>query len=182
MKNKKIKTAEAKARRFPKFYVLDIVIVILIISIFLGVYFRYSVFDMFGNSKNQEEAEVSFSVKNINYATGIYVDINDKVYFKNDSSDFGTIMESSENSQRALREIPAQQTILNKEGEFITISYPSETRIDAEGKIKCKGVFTKDGSFMLNGNKFLSAGQTETVCTERVTIVITITDIAKISK
>ena len=181
MKDKKVKNKKEKVRRFPKFYVLDVVIVLLIISVLLGIYFRYSVFDMFGNSKNQVEVEVSFSIKNINYTTGMHIDINDKVYFKSDASDFGVIMASTENSQRPLREIPAQQTV-NKDGEFITIHYPADTRIDAEGKIKCKGTFANDGSFMLNGNKFIASGQTETVCTERVTVSVTITDIVKIAQ
>lgn len=181
MKDKKTKNKEEKIRRFPKFYVLDVVIVLLIVSVILGIYFRYSVFDMFGNSKDQVEVEVSFSIKNINHTTGMHIDIDDKVYFKSDGTAFGAIMASTENSQRPLREIPAHHTV-NKDGEIVTITYPADTRIDAEGKIKCKGSFSKDGSFMLNGNKFIAAGQTETVCTERVTVAITIMDIAKISQ
>ncbi len=180
MKDKKIKNKEEKSRRFPKFYVLDVVIVLLIVSVLLGIYFRYSVFDMFGNSKNQVEVEVSFSIKNINYTTGMHIDIDDSVYFKSDGSTFGVIMANTENSQRPLHEFFAEQTV-NKDGEIVTITYPPNTRIDADGKIKCKGIFAKDGSFMLNGNKFIAAGQTETVCTERVTVAITITDITEIS-
>ena len=64
-KNKKEKNTEKKARRFPKFYIIDAIIILLVIAISLGIYFRYSVFDILGNSKNQTEAVVTFSVKNI---------------------------------------------------------------------------------------------------------------------
>ena len=64
-KEKKSKVDGVKERRFPKFHVLDAVIIILVIAIVAGVYFRYNVVDQLGNLKNQQEATVTFSVKNI---------------------------------------------------------------------------------------------------------------------
>ena len=68
-KNKKEKNSANRSRRFPKFYVIDFIIILLVVAISLGIYFRYSVFDILGNSKNQTEAVVTFSVKNIKNTT-----------------------------------------------------------------------------------------------------------------
>jgi len=135
---------------------------------------------MFGNSKNQVEAVVSFSVSNINETTGYYIDIDDRVYFKDDGSELGLIMPSSENSLRAIEEEPAIE-IIEENGEYISVSYPIGTRIDAKGRIKCKGIFGSDGAFMLNGSDYISPGQSFTVCTERVTVNITVIDIQPLS-
>ena len=119
MKNKKDKQSIEKVRRFPKFYVLDIVVVLLIVAIFLGIFFRYSVSDLFANAKEQIPAEISFSVKNINSSSIDYVKIGDEVYFKDSGEGLGTIMASTENSKRPLREVPASESVyIESEAKF----------------------------------------------------------------
>lgn len=186
MKNNNEKNVTEKVRRFPKFYVLDVVIVLLVVAIFLGIYFRYSIYDMFGNSKDQVDAEVSFSVKNIKNSSTDYVKIGDEVYFKDGGNTFGTIMASTENSTRPLDAQPASETVYisgenKEENKFEIIHYPVGTRVDANGRIKCKGFFSQEGSFMLNGSDYIAPGQTFTVCTEKLTLEITILDISKIN-
>ena len=172
------KTKKVKDRRFPKFHILDAIIIIVVIAIVAGVYFRYNVFDTLGNLKDQSEAHITFSVNDIRDTTELYVKINDAVYFKDDGDNLGTIMEIAENSDRPLNITPATKEFYEN-GEVITVNYPADTRINAEGKIKAKGIFGQDGSFMLNGSTYLSAGQKYVVCTERVTLEITITGIEK---
>ncbi len=183
MKNKKEKRNTEKVRRFPKLYVLDIVIVLLLVAIGLGIYFRYNVFDILGNAKDQTSAEVSFVVKNINNTSIDYVEIGDEFYFKDTKNSFGTIMASAENSNRPFTDPPASETIyVPEKNEFVVVHYPENTRIDAEGKLKCKGSFSADGSFMLNGSNYIAPGQMFTVCTEKVTFEITILEISKAGK
>lgn len=179
---KKEKLSSEKVKRLPKFYVLDAVIILLIVAVFLGIYFRYSIFDMLGNTKNQVDVEVSFSIKNIQDTTSHYIDIGDIVYIKDGQTEFGTILASDDSSDMPLGNIsPASETFI-KDGEIISVNYPSDTRINAEGRILCRGNFAQDGSFMLGGDKYLSAGQKLTVCTENVTVEITVLSIDKIVK
>lgn len=178
---KKDKNINKESRRFPRIYIFDVIIIILVIAIGLGIYFRYSLFDLFGNSKNQVEAVVSFSIENIKDTTSYYIDIDDSMYLKEDGTHFGTIIANSENSEQPLSESPASKTIYDN-GEYITVSYPSGTRIDVKGRIKCNGIFGDDGAFMLNGSEYIAPGQTFTVCTETVTVDITILDIQKMSE
>ena len=180
MKNKENKK-EGRGKRAPKIYLLDFVIILLVIAMGLGIYFRYSLYDLFGNSKNQTESIVSFSIKNIKDTTSYYIDIDDKLYVKDDGSYIGTIMANTENSERPLSESPAVEVIYD-DGEYVTVSYPNGTRIDAKGRFTCSGIFGSDGSFMLNGDEYIAPGQTFTVCTERVTVDITILDIQKVAE
>ena len=180
--DKNVKNTEKKVRRFPKIYVLDVAIIILIVVALLGIYFRYSIFDVLGNYKNQDEAQIVFSVKNIKETTKTFINIDDEVYFKDDGTDFGTIISGEENSNEALVGIvPASATFIDN-GNPITVSYPAGTRIDANGRIKCSGSFSEDGTFKLHGTDYLSAGQTKVICTEFVTLEITIVKIEKIAK
>ena len=184
-KEKKSKVDGVKERRFPKFHVLDAFIIILVIAIVAGVYFRYNVVDQLGNLKNQQEATVTFSVKNIKADTAKhYVEIDDEVYFKSNGDKFGTIMRIEDNSEIALSTVPSSESFFKKDadsekGTLIEVLYPPETRIDAEGKIKCKGVFSPNGSFALNGSTDLCAGKKYTVCTEKVTLEITILSVER---
>ncbi len=181
-KNKEQKEIkQKKERRLPRFHVLDVVIILLVVAILAGVYFRYNVFDTLGNLQNQSEANVTFSVENIQDSTRYYIDIGEELYFKADGKTFGTIMESAENSDRALVDEPASEMLLvtypDGTQKFEPVYYPSGTRIDVTGKIRCVGKFADDGSFLLGGSTYICPGQTIEVCTERVTLLITVTAI-----
>ena len=183
-KIKKKEEGKSEKKKFPKIHVLDVVIILLVIAVLAGVYFRYNVFDSIGNLQSQSEVQITFSIKNIKDSSKHYVEIGDNVYFKSDGKEFGTIMESTENSDVALIVTPAWENFIADEGKdmgkYISVNYPQGTRVDAEGKIKCSGVITADGTFLLGGSRYISAGQTETICTERATFEITVLSIEKI--
>lgn len=181
-KKEKIKndspTAE-KVRRFPKFGILDAAIILLIISVIIGLAFRYNLFSTFTELKNLNKYAVEFSVKNIESGTQTFILSGDAVYFKDNGKTLGTIIESSDASSIALTISPSTQSFI-KDGSVITVQYPQNTRIDATGRIKAEGKFSEDGTFLLNGSDYLSPGQTFVVCTEKVTLEITIVSIEPI--
>ena len=182
-KNKKIKSAPSteRVKRFPKFGVLDVAIILLIISIIVGLAFKYNFFNSFVKFQNLDECAVSYSVKNIQKTTESFISSGDIVYFKDSGKAFGTIMESSDNSNMPLSHSPSKHTFFEN-GDFKEVTYPPDTRIDATGRIRCEGKFSSDGAFLLNGSSYLSAGQTYVICTEKVTLEISIIDIEPIEK
>ena len=182
-KNKKVKDAPSAetVKRFPKFGILDAVIILLIISVIVGLAFRYNFFNTFTNLQKLDEYAVSYSIKNIEHTTPNYIDNGDEVYFKDSGRKFGTIMESSDAATFPLTVTPSTQTFVEN-ASTITVTYPPETRIDATGRIKCEGKISSDGTFLLNGSDYISAGQTYIICTEKVTLEITIQGIELIEK
>jgi hypothetical protein len=169
-----------KARKFPKFGVLDAVIILLVVVICAGVYFRYSFFDMLNSSKNLKECYVTFKTDKITTAVSRELEKDDFVYFKSDGSDFGTITTKSEAITIAIQEQPATTTVFKDGKTYADVQYPSgmeDSLISGTGTIKCECSIAENGSFLLNGSSYIAPGQTYTVCTERVTFKITITAI-----
>ncbi len=184
-KDKKVKEQNGeKKRSFPKIHVLDVVIVVLIIATVVGVYFRYNVFDTIGNLQNQNEAQITFVAKGIDFSPNNFIQPGDSVYFKNDGKNFGTMMASTETSQVAFITTPASESFITPDGKHITVPYPLDNALlaktNAEGKIKCSGTFSEDGSFLLGGSTYIAAGGIYVICTEKVTLEITINSIEKI--
>ena len=168
-KKQKIKSAPSaeKVRKFPRFGILDAVIILLVISVVVGIVFRYNLFKTFTELKDLNEFAISFSVKNIESTTQYEIDIGDGVYFKDSGEHLGKIMKSSDASGEALNISPSTQTFIEN-GSAITVAYPINTRIDATGRIKCEGKLSSDGTFLLNGSDYLSAGQTYVICTQQI--------------
>ena len=179
-KEKNISNEKKKNSRFPKFRFLDVVIILLIVAVIAGVFFRQNIPTIFGKAKDLTNVEVSFSVTNVNKNAIDAIDVGDVVYFDSDGSHFGTMTASSDDAKFALSKLPAYEVFFEN-GEYKTVYYPDETnRVNAKGKIDCKGAFSNDdGSFMLNGSTYLAAGQTVVICTEKVTLEIVITDIVE---
>ena len=101
MKNKNISEAEAvqnkdtqklkadKKHKFPRFGVLDAVIILLVIVICAGIYFRYSFFDTLNSSKNLKECYVTFKTDKVTTAVTRELEIDDVVYFKSSGETLG---------------------------------------------------------------------------------------------
>ena len=176
-KDKKQKNdSPEKVRKFPRFGVLDAVIILLIIAIGVGLVFRYNVFQTITQFQDLKEYTVTFSVKNIEDTTPNYVRENDTVYFKDSGDSFGKITTISDVDNTILKPTPAEQSFLDN-GTLIVVNYPSGTRIDVEGRLICEGSIADDGSFLLNGSNYIAPGQSYVVCTEKVTLQINILSI-----
>ena len=189
MKNKDINSSEItatkkqKERRFPKFGVIDAVIILLVIAIVVGIYFRYSFFDTLTNARNMKDCYVTFKTDNVtsNVTRELYKD--DLIYFKSDGNTFGTLTIKSEEVSTVIQEQPAVRTVSKDGKAYADVQYPQgidNPLIYGTGTIKASCLINEDGSYILNGTTYISIGQTYTVCTERVTLNITIVQIEEI--
>lgn len=197
MKNKNLSEAEAmqskdssklkteKKHKFPKFGVLDAVIILLVIVICAGIYFRYSFFDTLNSSKNLKECYVTFKTDKVTTAVTRELEIDDVVYFKSSGETLGTLTVSSEEIAIVIQEQPATATVFKDGKTYADVQYPQgmeNSLIYGIGTIKCDCAVAENGSFLLGGSLYLAPGQTYTVCTEKVTFDITITAIEEISE
>lgn len=171
MMNKQKKIQDKKA---PKFGVFDAIIILLVILVVVGIYFRYNIVEWFSNSNGLGEYTLSYTIEDIRYTTPNFINIGDKVYFEDGNKLFGTFVEVSEN-MGALSITPASKLFVDSNGNIVEAFYPnSESRINANGKLICSGRYSEDGAFLVNGSTFISCGQSVSVYTEYVTVSIRI--------
>lgn len=167
----------AKTIKAHKFGVLDVAIVLIIIASIVGIYFRFNLIESLTQRANTKNVVVSYSIDNIRYTTPNYINVDDKVYIYSSGELLGTVINSSEEMSNALNVAPSSEEFID-DGEYVEVYYPnSESRVDANGRLMCKGAYTDDRGLLINGSTHISAGQSIPVKTELATFVITITAI-----
>ena len=181
MKDKKVKK-QKRIKQGPRFKVLDAVIILLIITSALGIYFRYNLFDTLKNQMRMQEYVISFSVQNIRNSTTNYLNIDDVVYYAEDGTKLGELRGYSEESPTALKvRDPASEYFVDQSGNVVRVLYPESdsmsARVDVEGKIVCQGSYSEASGFLVNGSRYLAPGQTIDIQTETVSLTIVVQDI-----
>ena len=169
-------------RTAPKFGILDVVLILLIIVAVVGVYFRYNIIDWISSTKNLSDYTVSYTVEDIRHTTPNYIKVDDKVYFASDSEYFGVLTNATENSTEALVGIvPASEYFTKMDGSIIEVKYPdTQTRVDAQGRLICKGRYSEQSGFLVNGSTYIAPGQVIDIRTEQVSVSIRIDEIVAI--
>ena len=160
-----------------KIKAIDIVIIVLIILSLVGVYFRYNILDELTSKRNIKDYYVSFEITDIKKSTTSYFNVGDKVVFSEDGNELGTLTTSSQNVNNAIAITQATLPYIPQNGgAVVEVPYPEETRVNASGRLICKGTYTNESGFLLNGTRPITPGQTIKVQTEEVTVTIKITD------
>ena len=59
----KVKKDKLERKNSPHFNVLDALIILLVILIIVGIYFRYNIIDFLKDSQNKEEYAISYTVR-----------------------------------------------------------------------------------------------------------------------
>ncbi len=167
-----------KEKKTPGFKVLDVVIILLVVLAIVGVYFRYNSLESIENKMNMKDYTVSFVIDNIRYTTPDHVHVGDQVYFSDSGERMGTLIAESDDMENiALKCTLASEYFANDEGEMVEVNYPQDTRVRAEGKMICRGSYTEEGTFLVEGSTYLAAGKVIAVQTETVTVSIRIKNI-----
>ena len=172
MKKNEIKSENAK--KLPRFGAIDVFIILIVIVLIVGIFFRYKLLDVLTSQQNLNEYTIAFTVDNVRYTTPDYINVGDTVYL--DGNALGTITSGAENTG-ALSIAPASEMFTDSNGNIIEVHYPNETRVSFSGNISCKGKVSENGSVLVNGNLYVAAGQTLDVTTEFVTMSIKIDSI-----
>ena len=178
MREKKQKTQ----RTAPRFGILDVVIILLIIVAVVGVYFRYNILDWISSTRNISDYTVSYTVEDIRHTTPNYMRIDDEVYFASSGERLGVLTNATENGTEALAGIvPASKYFTKADGAIVEVKYPdTQTRVDAEGRLICSGRYSEDSGFLVNGSTYIAPGQKIDVRTELVSITIRIEEITPV--
>ena len=166
-------------KRAPRFKLLDAVVILLVLVAVVGVYFRYNMMESFLSRRNIQDYTISFTIRDIRYTTPNYINVGDQVHDASSGELMGSIIQESDDmSNMALRVTPASRFFTRGDGTIAEVFYPNdESRVDANGRMACRGSYTSDGGFLLNGTTSMCAGQSVAVETELVSFVLTITEI-----
>ena len=156
---------------------IDIVIIILIILSLVGVYFRYNILDELTSKRNIKDYYVSFEITDIKNTTTTYFNVGDKIVFAEDGSEFGVLTTATPNVNNALFvDVCYLPYIPSEGGTVVEVPYPEGTRSNAYGRLICKGSYTNESGFLLNGTRPITPGQSIEIQTEKVSVTIKITD------
>ena len=177
MKNKENKTEKGKIT--PRFGVLDAVIILLVIAAICGIYFRYNMMDTIAARRNIREYKIEFAIDNINFTTTSFLKENDEVRFASSGDTFGNLIKESVGMSDSILSVTPASEVFVDNGEVIEVFYPEGTRVDAEGTLKCKGTYSDDGIFLVNGNVSIASGEVISVHTDEVTVSMRILSITE---
>ncbi len=160
-----------KERKKLKLNLIDAVIIISLIIAAVGVYVRYDLSGMWRESSQTVNAAITFSVSNIQAESANYFVEGAEVYNCDAANNLiGTLAGLDEFVIE-----PAVFYVDNGKGAFEEV-YSTQDRIDVTGVINAPGVMTENG-FLYGGTTYIAPGQTVTVETKDLLIVILITNI-----
>ena len=175
MSNKNNRTKKEKT--LPRFSVLDAVIIIIVIAAICGIYFRYNIMEMISARRNIKEYTIEFSIDNINASTTRFIQENDEIRFANDNEHFGTVIKDSQGISDNILSITPAFEIFTENGQAFPVFYPEDTRVNAVGTMRCKGTYSDNGIFLINGSRSISSGENIQVHTDEVTVTICVLSI-----
>ena len=169
--------ATKKDNKKARFNVIDALIILLVLAIAVGMFFRAHIVEKLWADTQSTDYVISFSIDDIRYTTPTYINVGDKVYFADSGELLGEFISESDNVN-ALNITPASKYFTDSDGNVVEVFYPDgESRVDAKGRIQCKGYYSNDGGFSIDGRNYLAPGQSINVKTELVSVTINIMSI-----
>ena len=133
-----MKNTAENVKKVPRFGVLDMVIILLVIISVVGIYFRYNIIDVINNARDIKEYTVSYTIDNVRYTTPNFIKVGDEVYFNSNGEKLGTLITASENMSALSTTLPTEY-FTTPNGEIVELPYPKDTRVKAEGRLSCNG-------------------------------------------
>ncbi len=156
-----------------RFNIIDLVIIVIVAVCIAGVLLRRFSLKKADTGEVAEKASISFLVQNIRYTSADFFVGGDGVYCKDDGIKLGEFM-------KGFTITPAEEYVTDKNGKTMKVNYPENTRIDVRGSILSEGKW-RDGSFFVDGNKYIAAGKVLAVQTAHITVTLLVTDVEAIS-
>ena len=165
----------------PHFNVIDAVIVILVLAALVGVYFRYHIIDYLTQAGSKSDYYVSFTVEDVRYTTPYYIEMDDIFYLSSNGDELGSFAGGGENQSEPVITF-ATKTVTDSKGIIHEIPYPHEqSRVDISGRLLCRGTFSEDTGFCLDGKTYIGSGEYISVYSEKVTFTLRVVSIEPVS-
>ncbi|HOA84592.1 MAG: hypothetical protein GX057_03725 [Clostridiales bacterium] len=168
-----------------RFNILDAIIILVVLLCIAGIVFRYTLMDRLGLREELTDFQVTFRIEGVNYTLPGFLKEGDRLYF-DDGTEVGELLGVAKFSAYTKQTAGSETLIVRPSARYITdsggrpvyASYPEFTLIDADGAFICRGTYSSEGYFLLDGKKYLAPGQRITLYTDTVTLQMTITGIS----
>ena len=158
--------------------VIDYFIIVALVACVVGAALRYfAVGDSIFNSKNEiGEYTLTFKVTDIrNSSAQNYFKAGTVFYLEDSDLMLGTLGEN-------IIVNDAEKVYYLLDGTAVSVKNNltgDQYRVDVEGEFKVKGTMSEDGSFMLDGNRYLASGSSVNVYSKYISVTLTVTGITK---
>ena len=158
--------------------VLDFLILLVLLVAVVAIGYRYYSKGKPSRSDVMTTTEVSFEIQNAVFTLPSYVKAGDILYL-DDGTVFGTVVDnSSGDDNSALYVMPATVITTDENGNPVRTTYPDSSRVDAQGKLHCVGVMEEDGTFLLDGVRYITPGSAILVYTETASFYLIVTGLS----
>ena len=153
-----------------RFNAIDLLILILFIGCIAGIIVRYQVVDIVKSNNNQENASISFLVKDIKETSEEFFAEGDK-FFIIGSNEFLGALEGGFVFE------PAEEFNETADGRYVK-SASASGRSDMRGSLLSSGTFSSEG-FLLDNTKYIAPGSTLSIHSNKIYVNIIVTDITR---
>ena len=136
--------------------------------------------DMIAAKRNIKDYTIEFSIDNINASTTRFIQENDEFRFASNNESIGVLIKDPSGMSDSVLSVTPASEVFNRDGQIVEVFYPEDTRVDAIGRIKCRGTYSDNGIFLVNGSVALSSGEIVAIHTDEVTVSIRILNITAV--
>lgn len=136
----------------PRFNVIDLVIILAVLALIAAAVLRSGITDEMQKTEANDRAEVTVIIEGVSPSVAEAFHDGDTLYCTKNGAVFGTLDHFDTE--------PFVKYMESLTGELIKTE--SQSLITLRGTVTCKGARTQEGSFLLNGTQFISAGSTFT--------------------
>lgn len=132
----------------PHFNVIDLVIILAVVALIVTAVLRSGITNEIQKPEVDDKAEITVIVEGVSPAVAQAFGDGEVLYCSQTGEVLGTL--NHFDTEPYVRYLDTQT------GEWIKAE--SSTLVTLRGTITCDGIHTSDGSFLLNGNRFIAAG------------------------
>ena len=161
-----------KENKKPRFNIIDIIIILIMILAVAGIIIRYDIADDINFNATGETFEIEFFVHDILKGTEEYLQAGETFYITIDSIELGTVTE--------ILDVRDTVSYVETVGGDIVESFLLE-RVDVTGIMRSTGRTTREGNVMINGNAFVAPGTNFFIHTGKRECWITVMDVRPVS-
>ena len=174
-----MKTEVKKTKRFwHRGNVLDIAILLIVIASIVSIGYRYYQTREGVSDEQLRTAELTLTAQAVEPGVINALTQGNVVYLKNTGEVLGTLEKHPQATGSCPVEFHAASVIMTDEhGNYVQASMPDGTLLDLTAVIKSRGTVDEEGVFLLDGRYAVVPGQRISVYTERVSMVLTVTQV-----